>query len=239
MKKKTVIITGGAKGIGYACAKMFSSENYNVVIIDNDILALNSLNQFKVDKYYCDVSNYEELKKCCYFIVNRYKQVDVVINNAGIQVCESFNNYDYNKWKRIMDTNYFGTCNVISVFSDFMISGSTILNMLSVHSFRPRMNKYAYDSSKSAIEMFTKELALEFAARGITVNGLSFGAVETDMNKVWEYEGSYRKEALSKVPLRIIFKPCDIASFAYNIINNFALYTTGSVFVIDGGRSLI
>lgn len=138
-----------------------------------------------------------------------------------------------------MNTNYFGTCNTIHSFLNSLNSGSTILNLISVHSFKPRVNKYAYDSSKSALEMLTKELGIELASKNITINALSFGAVETKMNEVWENNILKKEEARCKVPLRIIFKPNQIAMFAYIIVENFSEYTTGSTFVVDGGRSLV
>lgn len=119
-----------------------------------------------------------------------------------------------------------------------MIENSTILNLISVHSFKPRTKKYAYDSSKSAVEILTKELALEFAPRKITVNALSFGAVETNMNNSWLIHEEQKEIARDKVPLKIVFTPMQIANFAYVIIKIFSQYTTGSIFVIDGGRSL-
>lgn len=98
---------------------------------------------------------------------------------------------------------------------------------------------YAYDSSKSALEMLTKELGIELANKNITINALSFGAVETKMNEVWESDISKKEEARKKVPLKIIFKPSQIATFAYKIVENFSEYTTGSIFIVDGGRSLV
>lgn len=96
---------------------------------------------------------------------------------------------------------------------------STVLNVLSVHSNKPRLYKYAYYSSKSAVELLTKELAIEFSNRNITVNALSFGAVNTNMNKdLTEFE---RETAKNKVLLKKIFKAEEIANFAYDIINNF------------------
>lgn len=91
-----------------------------------------------------------------------------------------------NSWQQIINTNYFGTFNMIFNAYKIMDRYSTILNILSVHSNKPRVNKYAYDSSKSALEILTKELALEFGNKGITINALSFGAVNTAMNQEWK-----------------------------------------------------
>ncbi len=235
---KNVVITGGADGIGYECAKIFSGNNYKVFVLDkkiNDIIKIN--NEIKYFK--CDVSKEQEVVNVAKFISNEVNQIDVIINCAGIQIDKPFSQYSQEKWQEIMNTNYFGTCNTIHSFINNMVSGSTILNLISVHSFKPRINKYAYDSSKSALEILTKELGLEFANKNITVNALSFGAVETNMNKIWKNNISLKKMARDKVPLKIIFKPNQIAQFAYDIVENFSKYTTGSTFIIDGGRSLV
>ena len=137
-----------------------------------------------------------------------------------------------------MNTNYFGVCNCIHSSINIMKEGGTILNIISIHSSKPRTNKYAYDSSKSAIEMLTKELTLEFAEKKITINALSFGAVDTNMNEIWKNNPKLKEKTLNKVPLKIIFTPDEIANFAKIILTSFSKYTTGSIFVIDGGRSL-
>lgn len=238
MKNKNIIITGGAKGIGNACVKEFLKYNYNIIIIDKQKINVNDDSK-NIIYYNCDISNELEVKNCMKEIKKKYKTIDVLINNAGIQISGKFNEYDSSCWKKVMETNYFGTCNMISNVIKMMKKDSTILNILSVHSLLPRINKYVYDSSKSAIEMLTKELALEFAEKKITINALSFGAVNTEMNKEWKTFPEKKQIAISKVPLKIIFEPQQIAKFCYIIINEFSKYTTGSIFIIDGGRHLL
>ena len=138
-----------------------------------------------------------------------------------------------------MKNNYGVTCNCISTVTNYVQSNLFILNVISVYSNVPRTNKYAYDSSKSALEILTKELALEFAPRNITINAISFGAVETDMNASWNYNNEEKGVALAKVPLKKIFLPDEIAVFIKTILEVFSRYTTGSIFVVDGGRSLM
>ncbi len=87
--------------------------------------------------------------------------------------------------------------------------------------------------------MLTKELALELSDKKITVNGLSFGVVDTEMNYILKENSQLKSETLKKVPLKIIFDPKQIARFCYIIIKEFSKFTTGTIFVIDGGRTLI
>ena len=232
---KNVIITGGANGIGYECAKKFSEHNYKVFVLDIDTRNDNN----KIEYYKCDVSKEENVISVADIILKKVEKIDIILNCAGVQIEEKFEKYNQKKWEKIMNTNYFGTCNTIHSFLKKMYNGATILNFISVHSFKPRICKYAYDSSKSALEMLTKELGIELASQNITINAISFGAVETQMNDVWISDISKKESAREKVPLKIIFKPEQIAMFAYTIIENFSKYTTGSVFIIDGGRSLL
>lgn len=233
---KNIIVTGGTNGIGFECTKIFSENNYKVFVLDKNI---DNMSNDKIKYFKCDVSKENEVLNVAKTISKEVEKIDVIINCAGIQIEESFDQYSQEKWQEIMNTNYFGTCNTIHSFLKDMDSGSTILNLISVHSFKPRTNKYAYDSSKSALEMLTKELGIELANKNITINALSFGAVETKMNEVWESDISKKEEARKKVPLKIIFKPSQIATFAYKIVENFSEYTTGSIFIVDGGRSLV
>ena len=236
LENKIIVITGGSRGIGLSMAKTFIESQSKVIILDKakPKIKANDLLYIK-----CDVSNNNEVKKNFKTIAKIYGKIDILINNAGIQIEETFNEYDYKKWLNIMNTNYFGVCNCIHACVNNMKEGSTILNIISIHSYKPRTNKYAYDSSKSAIEILTKELALEFAEKKITINALSFGAVETNMNDIWKNDPKLKENALNKVPLKIIFTPNEIANFAKIILTSFSKYTTGSIFIIDGGRSLM
>lgn len=111
--------------------------------------------------------------------------------------------------------------------------------MLSVHYDKPRKNKYHYDASKAGVAMLTKEMALALIEKGITVNGISLGACNTPMNSNWINDKVKAEKKLEKIPLKWIAEPEDIANFTINVLESFSDYTTGSIFTIDGGRSLI
>ena len=237
--KNDIIITGGANGIGLECAKLFKSKGYNVFVLDVDKIEGQKLLKYGINYYFCDVSSENNVNSVASLLSSQISQLHVIINCAAIQIEEDFENYNQKSWQNVININYFGVCNIIHAFSKFLSENSTILNLISVHSFKPRTKKYAYDSSKSAVEILTKELALEFAPHKITVNALSLGAVETKINNIWLTHGEQKEIARNKVPLKIVFTPTQIANFVYVIIKVFSKYTTGSVFVVDGGRSLI
>lgn len=238
MKKKTIVITGGANGIGKSISLLYLNDGYNVCVIDNSNDSYNNLNK-DIDYYYGDISNEFQMRNVFKAIVDTYGSIDILVNNAGKQEISSFEKMNISSFKRIVNNNLNGMFICTKFAYKYMRSGSKILNILSIHHFKPRVNKYHYDVSKAGINMLTKELALEFASKNITINSLSFGAVKTNMNKEWLDNNEEIDKVISKVPLKIIFEADEIALFAKNILDLFASYTTGSDFIIDGGRSLV
>lgn len=245
IKDKTIIVTGGAKGIGKACCEILAEKGANVVLADIDYE-----NAVKVEKEIKDkwlniiaiktnVTVEQDVKNMIKIAKEKFGKIDILINDAAIQIVNDFENISLEEWKSVIDVNLNGgflCCReVIKEFEN----GGQILNMITVHSGLPRTNKYSYDASKAGMEILTKELARNYATKNITVNALSFGATSTPMNEDWLDDEKAVNNTLSKVPMNIIFKPEEIAKFAYEILKNFSLYTTGSVFVVDGGRSLI
>ncbi len=238
-KQKIIIITGGAKGIGKAVACFFSLGNYKVVIIDNDKEALERFNNDKIEKYFGDVTKEHEISQILEECYLKHGKIDILINNAAKQKVSNFSSLSYEEWDDILKVNLNGPFLCTKQVIKYMNQGGTILNVISVHHDKPRMNKYHYDVSKAGVAMFTKEMGLALASSQITVNAISFGAVATDMNKDWLNNKKKKEEVLARVPLKIIFSSEEIARFIKVIIENFSRYTTGSIFTIDGGRSLI
>lgn len=236
MKKKTIVITGGSNGIGKSISLLYLNDNYNVCVID----IVNELDKNNnIDYYYGDVSNEFQMRNIFKMIGNKYNNIDILINNAGKQEISSFEKMSISSFKSIVNNNLNGMFICTKLAYKYMKNGSKILNILSVHHFKPRINKYHYDVSKAGINMLTRELALELACKNITINSLSFGAVKTNMNKEWLDNSKEVDKVISKVPLKILFEADEIARFAKNILDLFASYTTGSDFIIDGGRSLV
>ena len=142
-------------------------------------------------------------------------------------------------FKNVINTNLIGTFICSKIIGELIDNNGKIINMLSVHSEVVRKNKYAYDASKAGIEMLTKEMALEFVDSDISVLGISYGACNTDMNKEWINIKEKRNETLEKIPMKWIAEPKEISNFVISVLENFSDYTTGNIFTIDGGRSLL
>ena len=241
LKEKTVIITGGAKGIGKAIALELLKEKCRVIILDIDKIEgrklQNDLNDM-IEFINIDISKEEQVKEACDYIISKYKKIDILINNAAKQTENEFFKMSVREFREIIDTNLIGTFICSNIFGKSMRKGSKIINMLSVHYNKPRKNKYHYDASKAGIAMLTQEMALELSDKVITVNGISYGACDTPMNSNWINDNELVNKTLNKIPLKWIAKPEEIARFTKIVLQEFSDYATGSIFNIDGGRSL-
>lgn len=236
---KTILITGGANGIGRAIVEKYI-DDYNVVLIDKDSQGVNELKSKynKIDCYIETVTNYENICKIIDEIYKRYNNIDILINNTGIQTIETISRLKLEDWKEIIEVNLTANFYLTQIVSNRMKSGSTILNISSTHYNKPRIDHAHYDISKSGIAILTKLFALELAHKNVTINALAIGATYTNMNYSFKIDKSVESVAKNKIPLKHICNPNEVADYVYNIIKDFSSATTGSVFVVDGGRNL-
>lgn len=236
----TILITGGAKGIGLATAKLMSKQN-NVIIIDNDQAACQILKdeETSIHIYNEDISDYNTMELIINEIFNTYGNIDVLINNAAIQTTIDMLEMPIEEWRKVIDVNLNGTFIMSQLVSRKMKNNSTILNIISSHYNKPRRLRLHYDVSKAGVALMTKGFALELSHRKITVNALAIGATYTSMNYIYEQDKSTEKVALSKIPMKKITTADEIANYINVIITELSEFSTGSIFTIDGGRNLI
>lgn len=241
LKNKTVVVTGGANGIGKSIAKELVKEECKVIILDIDDKEGRNIqiaSKAKIEFINVDISNEKQIEEISRYIENKYGIVDILINNAAKQTENKFFEMSVKEFREIIDINLVGTFICSNILGKLMKRGSKIINMLSVHYNKPRKNKYHYDASKAGIAMLTQEMALELADKGITVNGISYGACNTPMNSNWINDGAIVNNTLKKIPLKWIAEPEKIARLTVVILKEFSDYATGSIFNIDGGRNL-
>jgi NAD(P)-dependent dehydrogenase (short-subunit alcohol dehydrogenase family) len=230
---KTLLITGGSSGIGEAIAKHAIQKGLSVIILD--IKAPQFESQF-LTYYPCDLCKIENIDYVLNQLRERNIKIDYLINNAAIQYVKPFELLDMDEWDHVFNVNLKAAVYLTHQVSNQMTEGDHILNISSVHAEKPREYKYAYDASKAALNMFSKEAALTLAKKGIRVNVLSLGATKTPMNDNFKDEKMY-EEAVKKIPLGEVADPHEVAKFALYILLETG-YATGSTFTFDGGRSL-
>ncbi len=230
---KTAVVSGAAKGIGKALVMRLRELGCDVIEVSR------SFTEPSEDRYEADITDTDRLKEIRDDVLRRYGHIDILVNNAARQDVLDFDHTDPQSFQKVVVNNLCGTYNMCHTFIGAMGPGSTVINMLSVHSEVPRRNKLAYDASKAGLGMLTKELALELADRKITVNGISFGAVATPMNSDWLDDPEKVAAVKKNIPLDWIASPEEIADFTCTVIEKFSDVCTGATYVFDGGRSLL
>ena len=241
-KMKNVLITGGAGGIGSACARVFAENGYNVGISymesEKEALLLKAeLLEKGVDceAFYCDVSSRDDVESMFSQFEARLGNVDVLINNAGIAQQKLFLDITLWEWNRMIDTNLTGVFNTCQCALRNMVynkSGS-IVNISSIWGISGASCEAHYSASKAAVIALTKALAKEYGPSNIRVNAIAPGVIDTKMNAHLD-EGDI--EALAQnTALGRIGTPREAAEAAYFLASEKAAFITGQVLTIDGG----
>jgi NAD(P)-dependent dehydrogenase (short-subunit alcohol dehydrogenase family) len=246
LKDKVAVITGAGSGIGRAIALLFAEEGAKVSIFDinsKDGLETEALIK-KRDKeamfIKVDVSKEEEVKKAFKSVIEKYKKLDILCNNAGISYSSPLINTDEKDWDRVLNINLKGVflCSKHAIPELIKTSGS-IINISSIAGIIGLANETAYCASKGGVISLTKAMALELAPYKIRVNCICPGSTLTPMfENILKSTGDYEKALkanIERIPLKRIGKPEDIAYAALYLASEESSYVTGSVLVVDGG----
>jgi NAD(P)-dependent dehydrogenase (short-subunit alcohol dehydrogenase family) len=242
---KTAIVTGGSQGIGEAVAKLFVEEGANVVVGDiqeeKGKLLEAELNH-KGDRsrfVKLDVSNASDWKRAVELAVFNHRQVNVLINNAGISHPQlRIDQTEEASWDKVMSVNAKGVFLGTKAVLDSMrkAGGGSIVNVSSQFGIVGyEAENPAYQASKGAIRIFTKVTALQYAKEHIRANSLHPGPVDTPSGAIASGNGERLKYVLSKVPLGRIAAPREIAYGALFLASDESSFMTGAELVMDGG----
>ena len=242
LKDKIAIITGGSRGIGFATADKFLSEGAKVIVTaSSQASADKAVAQLKekhpdsvVDGISPDLSSLEAVRDAFMLLSIKYGCVDILVNNAGISESTAFADYTEELYDKVMDLNVKGVFNATKAASECMIAkgSGVILSTSSMVSISGQPSGFAYPASKFAVNGLTVSLARELGPKGIRVNAVAPGIIQTDMMKAVPKEII---EPLAKqIPLRRIGQPEDIANAFVFLASDEASYITGVVLSVDG-----
>ena len=241
---QTVLITGASSGLGMATAEYFAKKGYNVVIHyhthENVALELKekleSEYQVQALSIKANLQNEEEIKRMVEHIIDTFKTIDVLVNNAGIAIDTTFEDKTKENFMKILDTNLVAPFLVSKYVSKIMLQNKkgSIINVSStnaIDSYYPY--SMDYDSSKAGLNILTKNMSVELAPY-IRVNAIAPGWINTPMN---EYlDKNYIEEETKKIALNRFAEPIEIAKIIYFLASDDASYINGSIIVADGGR---
>lgn len=237
---KTIIITGGARGIGKAIVYELAKSNYNIILNYNSsqkeaeqIEEELTKQGCKVDIYKADITKKEEVQKMIEYTIEKYKKVDVLINNAGISQIKTFAELTEEDWDKMIDTNLKSIFYTSKAVLSTMLheQNGLILNISSIWGVIGASCEVHYSTAKAGMNGFTKALAKELGPSNIRVNAIAPGIIDTNMNaNLSKEEVEQIKES---IPLERIGKPEQIAKAVTWLIED--EYTTGQIISIDGG----
>ncbi|MCI9039657.1 MAG: 3-oxoacyl-ACP reductase FabG [Clostridia bacterium] len=237
IQNKVIIVTGGSRGIGSAIVKLLANEGNSVVLNYNQSkeIAENTKRELKeqgkeIDIFKADVSKREEVKELIKFVIEKYKKIDVLINNAGISQVKLFTQITDEEWDRMIQTNLNSVfyCTQEALKHMIAVQSGAIINISSIWGITGGSCEVHYSAAKAGIDGMTKALAKELGPSRIRVNSIAPGVIDTDMNK-----DIMQEELKSEIPLESIGKAEDIAKCVKWLIED--EYTTGQVISINGG----
>lgn len=241
------LITGAAKGIGYAVAKKLAKNNFGIIILDKDKVSLNKAknNLLKYTEFVIseciDLSYSSGIYKFLKKIEKKNILVNYLINNVGYQEDLDILDLSLEQWQKIFKVNLESAFIFSQDIAKKMIANKKkgcIVNITSLHTKKIRKIAH-YSVSKAALNMLTKELAIRLASHKIRVNAIAPGAIDTPMNFKYLRTKTLRKKADKSIPLKRLGTPDDIANAVEFLISDKAEYITGTTVTVDGGLSLI
>ncbi len=239
---KVALVTGASRGIGKAIACKLAKEGAKVIINYNGskekaeaVKSQIEAEGGQAEVYQCDVSDYAACEAFIQTVIKEHGSLDILVNNAGITRDGLLMKMSEEDFDRVLDTNLKGTFNTIRFASRQMLKqrSGRIINMSSVVGVSGNAGQANYAASKAGVIGLTKATARELASRGITVNAIAPGFIETDMTEVLSDKVKEASEA--QIPLGHFGKPEDVANAAAFLASEEAAYITGQVLHVDGG----
>ncbi len=232
---RVVVVTGAGRGIGRTLAARFATEGCRVVAFD---LAFDDAGDDAVDRVVCDVADPASVRAAVDEVVRRHGTVDVLVNNAGINVTGTVAELGWDEWRRCMDVNLGGTFLVSQAVAPVMQAAGRgrIVNAASFAAIVPSVGSAAYAASKAAVVSFTRVLASELGPWGITVNAYAPGMVPTAMNGFAEMPQAEQDRLLDTLSLRRWETPDDVADLLVFLASDASAYVTGTLLDVSGGK---
>lgn len=242
LKGKTAIVTGAAKGIGRAIALKLASNGANIVLnyrssekqaieVEEEIKKLG----VEVLRVKGDISNLSDVENLVNQAKEKFDKIDIIVNNAGITKDTLLLRMSEQDFDSVINTNLKGVFNCLKTIVPVMVKQKSgkIINLSSVVGLVGNAGQVNYAASKAGVIGMTKSLAKEVGSRGITVNAVAPGFIETDMTEV--LGDKFKDESKKAIPLKRLGKPEDVANVVYFLASDLADYVTGQVINVDGG----
>src|SRR5881398_1012534 len=242
LKGRTALVTGASRGIGRAVALALAEEGADVAVnyVSSEAAANDVVEQIRkmgrrATLAQADVADFPDTFRMAQEILKEFGHLDILVNNAGINSDKTFVKMDHASWRKVLGINLDGVFNCTKVFIDQMLAQSwgRVVNITSVIGQIGNFGQVNYAASKAGVAAFTKSLAKEVAAKGITVNAVAPGFIETEM--VTSIPEKVRTRLLEQIPMRRFGRADEVARSVVYMCSADGDYITGSELSINGG----
>jgi glucose 1-dehydrogenase len=245
LEGKVAAVTGGDQGIGRAIVERLAAEGADVALCyrsnktgaDEVVSAVQKAGR-NATAIQCDVAKVSEGQRFIGEAVRQLGRIDILINNAGLERRADFWDVNEEDYDIVLNVNLKGPFFVTQAFVKHRMqakTGGKVINISSVHEELPFPHFASYCASKGGIKMLTRNLSIELAPLGITINSIAPGAIETPINKKLLNDPTQLKSLLDNIPLKRLGKPEDVAGIAVFLASSDADYVTGTTYFVDGG----
>jgi NAD(P)-dependent dehydrogenase (short-subunit alcohol dehydrogenase family) len=236
---KVVLVTGGAGGIGLATALRFGAEGARVALVDRDAAALPGATAALQEQgagetlaLVCDVGSEEQVGGAVARVLARWGRLDVVVNNAGLMLFRPLEQLTGDDWLKVLRVDLLGAFYFIRQAFLHMRPGGAIVNLASVHALETEPNVAPYAAAKAALLSLTRSAAIEAGPKGLRVNAVLPGAVDTPM--LWN--NPEVKSGAERLDAAEVGRPQDIAAAVAFLASDEAAFVQGASLLVDGGR---
>ena len=242
LRDKVALITGSARGLGRAIAEKLAAEHAKIVVSDiNEAMATSTAAEIartygvETVAFGHDVSSEESTKDVMRSVISRFSRIDILINNAGITRDARLMMMKQADWDLVLSVNLTGAFICTKLASKQMLrqNSGSIVNIASVVGLMGNIGQANYSASKAGLIGLTKTTARELAGRGINVNAIAPGYIQSDMTAGLSEEVS--QKMLSQIPVNAYGAPGDVANAVLFLVSDLAKYITGQVVNVDGG----
>lgn len=243
---KVALITGGTRGIGFAAARALASSGASVMLssrkADNCEAAEMALRAegATVAAHPSHAAREEDIRRLIEITLEQFGRLDIVVANAGINpTFDALTDLSEESWARILDTNLGGPLRLARHALPHVSSGGAMVLVSSINAGFGMKGSGAYAISKAGLEAMTRQLAVEWAERGIRVNAVRPGTTRTDMVRRLMERDHFQDDLMRTTPLRRVAEPEDIGNVIAFLASDAARHMTGQVLTIDGGQSIL